>query len=48
MGDLPLVKLLVELGADGSLRTRIDDCTTPLEDATNAGKKAIAEFLRSR
>jgi len=46
-GDLELVKLRIALGADATLRTNIDDCSTPLEDAEMYGRKEIAAFLRS-
>lgn len=35
--DLEAIRLLLRHGADPALRTRIDDCTTPLEDARAAG-----------
>jgi len=39
------VQILLEGGADPELRTRIDDCETPLEMAKAAGLTAIAEML---
>jgi len=45
-GDLGLVKLLIELGADPTQRTNIDDYETPLEEAEAAGRNEIAAFLR--
>ena len=42
---LPAVKVLLEAGADPRLRTRIDDCETPLEIAEAAGLIDIAELL---
>ena len=44
--DALAVQILLEGGADPKLRTRIDDCETPLEMATAAGLTAIAEMLR--
>jgi hypothetical protein len=32
-GDVDLIQLLIELGADPMLRTHIGDCSTPLDDA---------------
>ncbi|MDH3236230.1 MAG: ankyrin repeat domain-containing protein, partial [Alphaproteobacteria bacterium] len=45
--DLDGVKLLLERGADPSLKTRIDDCTSPLEDAEAMGFEAAAVLLRA-
>ena len=42
MRNLLAVHRLLEAGADPDLQTRIDDCTTPLEDARAAG---LAEFV---
>jgi|SRR5579871_201508 len=39
------VQILLEGGADPELRTRIDECETPLEMARAAGLTAIAEML---
>ena len=39
------VQILLDDGADPELRTRIDDCETPLEMARAAGLDAIAEIL---
>jgi len=44
--DLPAVELLLEYGADPTVRTRIDDCTTPLEDAEATGFAEAAELMR--
>ena len=46
--DLPAVELLLEYGADPSLRTRIDDCTTPLEDAVSTGFTDAAALMRRK
>ncbi|RWO30606.1 MAG: ankyrin repeat domain-containing protein [Mesorhizobium sp.] len=40
------IRLLLAAGADPSLETRIDDYTTALEDADNAGFEAGASLLR--
>lgn len=45
--DLKGVLLLLEYGADATLRTRIDDCSTPLEDAKALGFDEIAEAIRA-
>jgi hypothetical protein len=39
------VQLLLDAGADPELRTRIDECETPLEMATSAGLSDIAAVL---
>ncbi len=44
--DLPAVELLLEYGADPSVRTRVDDCTTPLEDAVATGFAEAAALMR--
>jgi ankyrin repeat protein len=44
--DARAVQILIEGGADPEIRTRIDDCQTPLEMAAGAGLEAIAELLR--
>ena len=44
--DLPAVELLLEYGADPAARTRIDDCTTPLEDAEATGFADAAALMR--
>jgi len=46
--NLAAVKLLMEHGADPHARTRIDDCTTPLEDAVAAGFDEAAALMRDR
>ena len=43
--NLLAVQILLEAGADPDLRTRIDDCDTPLEMAQAAGLTDIAERL---
>lgn len=40
------VAILLEHGADAGLRTRIDDCLTPREEAERAGLTKIATMLR--
>ena len=42
------VKILLDAGADAALRTRIDDCETPLEIAEAAGLPEIARLLAPR
>ena len=42
------VRILLDAGADPQLRTRIDDCCTPLEMATAAGLTAIADILTGK
>lgn len=43
---LPLaVPILLEHGADATLRTRIDECETPLEMAQSAGQRDIAALI---
>jgi len=43
--DIEGLRILVEYGADLSIRTEIDDYTTPLEEARNLGKQASVDFL---
>jgi len=45
--NVPAVRLLIARGADPSLRTRIDDCETPLEMAERAGLMVIADMIRT-
>jgi hypothetical protein len=47
-GNAMAVQLLLEAGADPDLRTRIDECATPLEMARAAGLSAIAAMLERR
>lgn len=44
--DLDAMRLLLASGADPTLRTRIDDLSTPLEDAEAAGFAEGAALLR--
>jgi uncharacterized protein len=44
--DLDAIRLLLESGADPTLRTRIDDFTSPLEEAEAAGLDECASVLR--
>jgi ankyrin repeat protein len=44
--DLKAIALLLAHGADPNARTRIDDLTTPLEDAEILGRTEIVEVLR--
>jgi hypothetical protein len=43
--DAAAVDLLLAAGADPTLRTRIEECSTPLEDAQALGLAAIAARL---
>jgi hypothetical protein len=43
--NTPAVQILLDHGADPELRTRIDDCNTPLEMACAAGLEDIAAIL---
>jgi ankyrin repeat protein len=44
--DAAAVRMLLAHGADPTLRTRIDDCSSPLEDAKAAGFTEAAELMR--
>jgi hypothetical protein len=44
--DAEAVRLLLAHGADPTVKTRIDDCTSPLEDAEALGFVAGAELMR--
>lgn len=46
--DLEAVKMLLARGADPALPTRIDDCTTPIEDAEAVGFIEAATLMRAR
>ena len=46
LGDLGAVELLLAAGADPDEITRIDDLSTPLEEAERAGHVDVAERLR--
>jgi len=43
-----VVRILLEGGADRELRTRIDECETPLEMAEAAGLASIASIIRGQ
>jgi ankyrin repeat protein len=45
--DLEAIRVLLDAGADPTLRTRIDEGSTPLEDAEAAGFSEAAALLRS-
>jgi len=45
-GRTDLIELLVELGADLTARTRIDDYATPAEEVLILGMKDIHRFLK--
>lgn len=44
--DLRAMQMLLDAGADPSLRTRIDDYATPEEEARILGRHASADFIR--
>ena len=44
-GNLPVFRLLLDAGADPTLRTRIDECETPRDMAERAGLSEIAQNL---
>lgn len=46
--DLAAVEVLLAHGADPHARTRIDDCSTPLEDALAGGFAEAAAAMRGR
>jgi len=46
--NLPAIELLLAAGADRELKTRIDECETPLEMAASAGLVEIAARLSMR
>jgi len=45
--DVDAPRLLVRFGADLTIRTTIDDYSTPLEEARTLGKAAAAKYLDS-
>ena len=45
--DIAAVRLLLAHGADVTARTRIDDCSTPLEDAEAAGFTEAVAAMRA-
>ena len=44
--DLAAIEMLLEFGADPAIRTGIDDCTTPYEDAVATGLTDAAALMR--
>lgn len=46
--DVDALKILGDAGADFSIRTRIDDRQTPLEEALSSGKTDAVRYLQSR
>ena len=46
LGDLDALRLLLEAGADPTIRTRIDNYTTPLEEAEATAFTQGADLLR--
>lgn len=45
--DVEALRLLVQYGADLTMRTDIDDYATPLEEARSLGKLSAARYLES-
>lgn len=45
--DIEALKLLIRFGADLSIRTRIDECATPLEEARNLKKMRAVGFFEN-
>lgn len=45
--DKKSMRMLLEAGADRTIRTRIDDYATPEEEARNLGHRSSADFLAS-
>jgi ankyrin repeat protein len=45
--DVEALRLLVRYGADLTIRTDIDDYSTPLEEARSMGKLNAASYLES-
>lgn len=43
--DVSMVKYLLRKGADPTLKTRIDDCVTPLEEARILGSTKVIDIL---
>lgn len=46
-GDLEAIRILMENGADPSIRTDIDSYATPAEEAASLGQKAAARLIRA-
>ena len=46
-GDLDAIRVLMENGADPSIRTAIDNYATPAEEAGSLGQRAAARLIRS-
>ena len=44
--DVPAIELLLAHGADVNARTRIDDFTTPLEEAERLNHKSVVDALK--
>lgn len=44
-GDVEMIQLLIDLGADVTVKTRIDNYTTPEQEARDLGQIKAAEFL---
>jgi ankyrin repeat protein len=45
--DVAALRLLIRFGADLTIRTHIDDCATPLEEARIMKQRQAVEFLES-
>jgi ankyrin repeat protein len=45
--DIEALRLLLQFGADPSIRTRIDEYATPLEEARHLGKNLSVHFLEA-
>lgn len=46
--DLPAVEILLDSGADPTVRSQIDDCTSPYEDALDTGFAEAADLMQRR
>ncbi|MFZ2109579.1 MAG: ankyrin repeat domain-containing protein, partial [Roseiarcus sp.] len=46
LDDATVVTLLLAHGADPNVRTRIDDCGTPLEEAEKFGRRRAFDALK--
>jgi ankyrin repeat protein len=46
--DIEALRILLRFGADISIRTRIDNYSTPIEEARRCGRQHAVEFLENR